>query len=115
MHAPLRCAQEELIGAEQEGRKDEKRRAALHAQWLARQDEAAVEQLLHGVKNGFRRRRHALDDEARAITPVLAAHASVFRLRLQYLDIQPCIALCCDTACCTVCKVMQSPDCGSPP
>lgn len=55
--------QEDLIGAEQEGRHDEKRRAALHAAWLEQQDNAQVEQLLHGVKNGLRRRRNALDDE----------------------------------------------------
>lgn len=57
------CVQEDLIGAEQEGRHDEKRRAKLHAAWLEQQDNAQVEQLLHGVKNGFRRRRNALDDE----------------------------------------------------
>jgi hypothetical protein len=55
--------QEDLIGHEQEGRHDEKRRAALHAAWLEQQDNAHVEQLLHGVQNGFRKRRNALDDE----------------------------------------------------
>lgn len=57
--------QEDLIGVEKDGRHDEKRRAALHAAWLERQDEAVVEQLMHGVKNGFRRKRSALDDEVR--------------------------------------------------
>lgn len=55
--------QEDLIGLENDGKHDEKRRAALHAAWLERQDEAAVEQLMIGVKNGFRRKRNALDDE----------------------------------------------------
>lgn len=55
--------QEDLIGAEADGKHDEKRRAALHAAWLAQQDAAAVEQLMAGVKNGFRRKRNALDDE----------------------------------------------------
>ena len=41
-------------------------RAALHAAWLEQQDSARVEALLHGVKNGFRRKRGALDDEASA-------------------------------------------------
>ncbi|CAL8462965.1 g2499 [Coccomyxa elongata] len=54
---------EDLIGMEKDGRHDEKRRAALHAAWLERQDEAVVEQLMHGIKNGFRRKRSALDDE----------------------------------------------------
>lgn len=41
-------------------------RAKLHAAWLEQQDSARVEALLHGVKNGFRKKRSALDDEARA-------------------------------------------------
>ncbi len=65
--------QADLIGAEQEGRHDEKRRAALHAAWAAQQDAAAVEQLLAGVKNGFRKRRHALDDEVRFTPPAMGA------------------------------------------
>ena len=58
--------QADLIGAEQEGKRDEKMRASLHAAWLEQQDIARVEALLHGVKNGFRRKRGALDDEASA-------------------------------------------------
>lgn len=45
-------------------------RAKLHAAWLEQQDTARVEALLHGVKNGFRKKRSALDDEAS--TPTLA-------------------------------------------
>ena len=61
--------QEDLIGLEKDGRHDEKRRAALHAAWLERQDEAVVEKLMHGVKNGFRRKRSVLDDEVRDCPP----------------------------------------------
>ncbi|CAL5223195.1 g5670 [Coccomyxa viridis] len=53
----------DLIGAEQDGKRDEKMRAKLHAAWLEQQDTARVEALLHGVKNGFRKKRSALDDE----------------------------------------------------
>ena len=42
-------------------------RAKLHAAWLEQQDTARVEALLHGVKNGFRKKRSALDDEASAL------------------------------------------------
>ena len=59
-------AQADLIGAEQDGKRDEKMRAKLHAAWLEQQDTARVEALLHGVKNGFRKKHSALDDEARA-------------------------------------------------
>lgn len=58
--------QADLIGHEQEGKRDEKMRASLHAAWLEQQDSARMEALLHGVKNGFRRKRGALDDEASA-------------------------------------------------
>ena len=44
-------------------------RAKLHAAWLEQQDTARVEALLHGVKNGFRKKRSALDDEASAAAP----------------------------------------------
>ncbi|KAK9829129.1 hypothetical protein WJX72_004046 [[Myrmecia] bisecta] len=57
---------EGLIGAEAEKRGDSKRRAALHAQWLEEQDEAQVQQIMDGIKNGFRRRRGPagfLDDD----------------------------------------------------
>lgn len=57
-------AQAELIGTERDGKRDEKMRAKLHAAWLEQQDTARVEALLHGVKNGFRKKRSALDDEA---------------------------------------------------
>lgn len=56
--------QADLIGAGRDGKKDEKMRAKLHAAWLEQQDTARVEALLHGVKNGFRKKRSALDDEA---------------------------------------------------
>ena len=62
-------AQADLIGAEQDGKRDEKMRAKLHAAWLEQQDTARVEALLHGVKNGFRKKRSALDDEARSAAP----------------------------------------------
>ncbi len=62
-------AQAELIGAERDGKRDEKMRAKLHAAWLEQQDTARVEALLHGVKNGFRKKRSALDDEASAAAP----------------------------------------------
>ena len=45
-------------------------RASLHAAWLEQQDSARVEALLHGVKNGFRRKRSALDDEASTSFPL---------------------------------------------
>ena len=60
--------QAELIGHEKDGRRDEAKRAALHAQWQEAQDEEAVQRLLKGVRHGFRSRpaRHsALDDEVR--------------------------------------------------
>ena len=63
-------AQADLIGAERDGKRDEKMRAKLHAAWLEQQDTARVEALLHGVKNGFRKKRSALDDEARAAPPL---------------------------------------------
>ena len=61
--------QADLIGAERDGKRDEKMHAKLHAAWLEQQDTARVEALLHGVKNGFRRKRSALDDEASAAAP----------------------------------------------
>ncbi|KAK9828267.1 hypothetical protein WJX74_006117 [Apatococcus lobatus] len=49
----------DLLGdeGEQERKRDEKDRAALHARWLEEQDAGQVEQLLQGVHNGFRRKR----------------------------------------------------------
>ena len=49
--------QAELIGHEKEGKRDESRRAALHAQWQEAQDDEAVQRLLKGVQYGFRSRR----------------------------------------------------------
>lgn len=46
--------QEGLIGHERERRGDERLRAAAHAEWLAQQDEADVQRLMDGMKNGFR-------------------------------------------------------------
>ena len=59
--------QEDLIGAERERRGDEKRRAALHAEWAAGRDEDEIKELMEGVKGGFRKRRRAgaLDDAVR--------------------------------------------------
>ena len=65
-----RLLQADLIGTEREGKRDEKMRASLHAAWMEQQDSARVEALLHGVKNGFRRKRSALDDEASAGSPL---------------------------------------------
>ena len=72
-HSPNRdhwLLQADLIGTEREGKRDEKMRASLHAAWLEQQDSARVEALLHGVKNGFRRKRSALDDEASTSFPL---------------------------------------------
>lgn len=62
--------QEDLIGAERERRGDEKRRAALHAEWAAGRDEDEIKELMEGVKGGFRKRRRAgaLDDAVRLNT-----------------------------------------------
>ena len=61
--------QEDLIGAERERRGDEKRRAALHAEWAAGRDEEEIKELMEGVKGGFRKRRRAgaLDDAVRHV------------------------------------------------
>ena len=59
-----RLVQADFIGAERDSKRDEKMRAKLHAAWLEQQDTARVEALLHGVRNGFRKKRSALDDEA---------------------------------------------------
>ena len=63
--------QEDLIGAERERRGDEKRRAALHAEWAAGRDEDEIKELMEGVKGGFRKRRRAgaLDDAVRHPNP----------------------------------------------
>lgn len=58
--------QAELIAEVKEGRMDETRRVALHAQWLAGQEDRDMRDLLDAIKRGFRRkRRHAagLDDD----------------------------------------------------
>lgn len=58
--------QAELIGHEKDGKRDEGKRAKLHAQWQEAQDDEAVQHLLKGVQHGFRsRHRHAgaLDGE----------------------------------------------------
>ncbi|KAK9843452.1 hypothetical protein WJX81_003239 [Elliptochloris bilobata] len=54
----------DLIGAGTERRGDERRRAALHAEWAAVRDEEDIKELMEGVKGGFRKRRRAgaLDD-----------------------------------------------------
>lgn len=59
--------QEDLIGAGTERRGDERKRAALHAEWAAGRDEDEIKELLEGVKGGFRKRRRggALADEVR--------------------------------------------------
>jgi hypothetical protein len=49
-----------------EGRRDELRRAALHARWMESQDRREQAQVLHALKHGHRRRRRqeaGLNDE----------------------------------------------------
>ncbi|KAK9794910.1 hypothetical protein WJX73_004104 [Symbiochloris irregularis] len=62
-----RALLEQLIGHEKDGKRDEAKRAALHAKWQEEQDDEAVQRLLKGVQYGFRSRRArhggALDDE----------------------------------------------------
>jgi hypothetical protein len=40
-------------------------RARVHAEWVAKQEEQQVKDLMEGLKNGFRRKRRAglLDDD----------------------------------------------------
>jgi len=59
--------QADLIGAGSDRRGDEKKRAALHAEWVAGRHEQDIQELLEGVKGGFRKRRRggALDDAVR--------------------------------------------------
>ena len=66
----LPLLQKELIGHEKERKGDEKRRRALHAEWLAQQDEQQVQQLMDGVRNGFRRRKGPafLQDDVRTLS-----------------------------------------------
>lgn len=62
------AAQAELIGHEQDKAGDEKLRARLHQEWLQQQDAHQVEQLMNGVRNGFRRKRPGdlLDENVRS-------------------------------------------------
>ncbi len=58
--------QEDLIGHERERKGDERKRAEAHAQWLAQRDEQDVQQLMEGMRNGFRKPKGPsfLQDEA---------------------------------------------------
>ena len=57
-----------LIGHERDKAGDEALRRGLHAQWLERQDDDAVAQLMEGVRSGFRRKRAGdlLDEDVRS-------------------------------------------------
>ena len=46
-----------LIGHQGDRAGDEVLRRRLHAEWLEKQDQDAVAQLMDGVRNGFRRKR----------------------------------------------------------
>lgn len=54
-----------LIGAAKETAKDGRLRQQLHRQWAEQQDDKELQQLMAGLKNGFRRRRGGgfFDDE----------------------------------------------------
>ena len=64
---PSRLPQADLIGKAKETDKDRAMRERLHLDWEAQQDDKDVQQVLRGLKGGFRRRRGAgfLDDEVR--------------------------------------------------
>lgn len=75
-------SQAELIGHEKDGKRDEAKRAALHARWQEAQDEEAVQRLLRGIQHGFRSRRGprgggALYAEVRAQTRTAELASSV--------------------------------------
>eukprot|EP00850_Spirogloea_muscicola_P014982 SM000111S18805 [mRNA] locus=s111:213532:216533:- [translate_table: standard] len=65
------CSDEELSGAASEEdevaaqvQEAQRKRAEVHQQWLERQDDAAIDGMLHQVRTGFRRRRHRGDPGA---------------------------------------------------
>ena len=62
---PRHLPQADLIGNGKETAKDGKMRLLLHRQWAEAQDDKELQQVMRGLKNGFRRRRGAgfLDDE----------------------------------------------------
>ena len=62
------CLQAGLIGHERDKAGDEALRRDLHAQWLERQDDDAVAQLMEGVRSGFRHKRAGdlLDEDVRS-------------------------------------------------
>lgn len=68
--------QEELIGQEKDKAGDEAKRAKLHQQWLEKQDEQELANLMDGVRNGFRRKRAGdllLDDVRAPLTAFCSA------------------------------------------
>lgn len=68
----IRCwlVQKGLIGHEKDRKGDEKRRRALHAEWLAEKEEQQVQEILQGVRHGFRRRKGPafLQDDVSSLT-----------------------------------------------
>ena len=59
--------QADLIGTAKETGADLRKREQLHRQWAEQRDAKELQQVLRGLKNGFRRRRGAgfMDDEVR--------------------------------------------------
>ncbi len=79
-----------LIGHERDKAEDEVLRRDLHAQWLERQDDDAVAQLMEGVRSGFRRKRVGdfLDEDVRSC---------LLMLRPSSRPVGGCRGLCCLT------------------